>query len=42
MNVKKRTISTLLLSLFLLLVLLTPALAADGSTKTYVYNEYGE
>ena len=42
MNVKKRTISALLLSLFLLLVLLTPALAADGSTKTYVYNEYGE
>ena len=42
MNVKKRLISGLLLSLFLFCALLTPALAADGSTKTYVYNEYGE
>ena len=32
----------MLLSLLLLCALLTPALAADGSTKTYVYNEYGE
>ena len=32
----------MLLSLLLLCALLTPALAADASTKTYVYNEYGE
>lgn len=42
MNVKTRLLSILLLSVMLLSLLVIPAGASDGSTKNYVYNEYGE
>lgn len=42
MNVKTRLLSLLLLSVMLLSLLVLPASASDGSTKNYVYNEYGE
>ena len=39
---KKRPIAVLLLSVFLICAIAAPVFAADGSTKNYVYNEYGE